>query len=91
MECVNYQKAWHDISEQDRIGRGNIAIVKDSRDRCYNTDLGKYNGHVVLLNPLLKDEEKLGSDIITLGLFWTEENAVIFADAYIKVHLPKEG
>ena len=80
MELVNYQTAWHEIEEQDRIEKGNIAIVKDARERCYNVEIGKYNGHVVLLNPLN------GGDIITLGLFWTEENAVMFAEAYIKNH-----
>lgn len=89
MKYVNYQKCWHEIPEQDRIARGNIAIVKDSRDRCYNTTMNKYTGHVVLLNPLQKNVEIDGGAIITLGLFWAEADAVIFAEAYILIHKKK--
>jgi hypothetical protein len=84
MECVNYKTEFSNIPEQDFIHRGNIAIVKDARNRCYNTELNRYNGHVVLLKPEVK------GDLVSLGLFWTEENAILFADAYIKKHSPKE-
>ena len=82
MEYVNYQSTYHEIPEEDFVDRGNLAIVKDARNRCFNTDLNKYNGHVVLLNP----QE---GDFISLGLFWTEENAILFAEAYVKTHSPK--
>ena len=75
MEYVNYQLESNDIPDQDFVQRGNVAIVKDAQN--------KFDRRVVLLNPNGNGAR------IALGVFWTEENAILFAEAYVKTHSPK--
>ena len=75
MEYVNYQLESNDIPDQDFVQRGNVAIVKDAQN--------KFDRRVVLQNPNGNGAR------IALGVFWKEENAILFAEAYVKTHSPK--
>ena len=86
-----YDKAWQDISRNDWPEQGEIFVCKDPQERCWPESWTvsifwdpeswqpKWNGQEYDKCP--------ETDIVEQGIFWTKENAILFAETLCYVEL----
>jgi hypothetical protein len=80
-----YDKFWQDIDQKDWPSQGEIFVCKDPQKRCW-PDCWSV---AIFWDPSTWKSEFTGNgwttcpeiDIITRGLFWTKEDAILFAKA----------
>ena len=84
-----YDKAWQEISRNDWPEQGEIFVCKDPQERCWPE-----SWTVSIFWDPESWQSNIGKcpemDIIEQGIFWTKENAILFAETLVQYSIGKD-
>jgi hypothetical protein len=81
-----YDKAWQEISRNDWPEQGEIFVCKDPQKRCWPESWTVS----IFWDPESCQSKWIEMDIVEQGIFWTKENAILFAETLVQYNIGKD-